>query len=233
MKTTQWLNDVLNSLPTPYGKNLNYLKSRGVKDSLIERLNLRVWDSRKVNIHDEEFESSWGKKGFRLNGSVFIPLYSPTGTLIGCQIQKTERKLIIRELSKQSLWNPVWVAGKSDIQKICNGDIVWLVEGLFDMSALDRIMPESGHVVVSCMTAKVSSSQMRFLKRFSKEVNIVFDMDETGDKGSRKAIYDLKSANIAHSRIKYPTKDPGDLWKEQGDEGLRRYFLKHINRFRV
>jgi DNA primase len=228
MKSKEWVNSVFSSCAPLSTKTKKYLNGRGVRKSLAESLQLREW-SNSLTIKDPEFEESWGRYGKGLNGSLVIPLFSPRGELIGFQAQMIHRKMILRQLSPQSEWNPVWLNVHQSMDKIWNGSTIWLVEGIFDLAALDRVLPRENSVILSCMTAKVSISQDKFLSRFCKNVKIVFDMDEAGHKGSDFAMRSLRRKGIQVARIKYPSKDPGDLWKEGGDKELKRVFSRYID----
>lgn len=228
MKSKEWISSIFSSCTGFSKKTKAYLNKRGVRKTLADSLQLREWNN-SLQIPDPEFEKSWGKNGRRLNGSLVIPLFSPRGELIGIQTQRIDRKLIIRELSPQSEWNPICINLHQSMDKIWQGHPIWLVEGLFDLAALDRVLPRENTVILSCMTAKVSISQEKLLSRLGNAVKIAFDMDEAGHKGSKFAMRNLSQYGLQVSRIKFPRKDPGDIWKEGGDTELRKIFSKHID----
>jgi DNA primase len=112
------------------------------------------------------------------------------------------------------------------MEKIWKGGCVWLVEGVFDVLALDWIIPEED-VVLGTLRAKLSLNHLTFLKRFCiSRVNMVYDKDTAGRKGAYDAILNLKKVGIPYQQIPYRYGlDPGEIWDKGGEYLLKKAFF--------
>jgi DNA primase len=239
----EWLEEVLATFSLSE-KAEGYVLGRGILEPRVRDLGLAVWDSKVVHspAPDELFrdpKKGMGPRGEKLNGRLCIPLFSPRGELIGFEARVWEgEKKLNQYLLPAASWNPVLIGlTPSTMRRIWEGGSVWLVEGVFDLGALERVVPTKD-AVLATLRARVSERHVRFLHRFCKgTVNVVYDNDETGRKqvegwvdevtGRRRwgAIESLSRVGLRARDIRYRGgKDPGEIWENTGTDGLKRAF---------
>lgn len=220
-----------------------WMIGRGVCEARVRDLGVRVWDSsRLTSSNDPEFVRRYGPLGQELDGRLVIPLWSPRGRLLGVETRTwgvgVDKKLD-QVILPEAKWNPVFIGLTPDaMQKIWNGCNVWLAEGVFDMGAMEHVVPPTD-VVLATVRARVSPRHVAFFVRFliNGTVYMVYDNDETGrnqtlgytDPRTGKyhwgALDVFKRVGIpAHDMPYRGGKDPGAIWEEQGTDGLRRSF---------
>lgn len=223
-----WLEERLKQGGPLSGDALDYVLGRGGKPETILDLGITHWVEPSEPAPSEKFKLDYGSHGDRLRDSFVIPLRSPKGDLLGIQCQKPDDRWMLRYLLPRGAWNPVWLGMSPKVmQQIWDGAEVWLVEGFFDLTALQWVLPE-GHVVLGCLTAKLSDQQALFCQRFVKQVHMVFDSDVAGRKGAHWAQIVLDRLGVLVRVIQYPPGDPGDLWKNGGEYALQRIFGPHL-----
>jgi len=137
------------------GEELKYLKDRGFTDELIERgkfgsmsyikdqVDLDVLGVSTHPIMNNMFDG--GTKG----GGIILPLINQKGELINATFRKISD---YNKLKYTHACPDLYVWGIEEIKK---GDIVWLVEGVFDKYVLESILPP-GSVVVASSSASIS-----------------------------------------------------------------------------
>ncbi len=97
---------------------------------------------------------------------------------------------------------------------------VVVVEGYFDLVALQRA-GVSG-VVATCGTA-LTEEHARELRRRSRDVVLLFDGDEAGQKAMERALEVLLPADLrVHAAVLPAGEDPDDFLAREGAEALRR-----------
>jgi DNA primase len=162
------------------GDELKYLKDRGFTDELIDigkfgsmsyikdQVDLDILGISTHPIMNNMFDG--GTKG----GGIIIPLINKKGDLINCTFRKISD---YNKLKYTHSCPDLYVWGVEDIQK---GDIVWLVEGVFDKYVLDLVLPE-GSKVVATSSASISPVQyMKIINKKPSKVNIICDNDQVG-----------------------------------------------------
>jgi DNA primase len=217
-----------------------YLLGRGIPFPLLREMGVGLWEGSEEPCPDPLFTERHGDHGQRNMGWLSFPLWSPRGRVVGVLFRRWDG---VKEVSKfhlpEASWVPVFGGMvPSSLYRIWNGADVWLVEGAFDL-ALAHAVPEKD-VVLSCEGAKATQSQLLFLQRFlvpRARVNVVFDMDETGQKmahgyehpdtGKRVwGVHERLSRMGLRSRVvRYRGgKDPGEIWEDGGTSWLREVF---------
>lgn len=97
---------------------------------------------------------------------------------------------------------------------------VILTEGVFDLFPLERLVPG----VVATLTAGLSPSLLRALKRWVTTIYLCWDNDAAGKRATRACKdFDFKDISIQEK-----FKDIGDMWVSGGDD-LVGSFLKSRN----
>lgn len=240
-----WLASALSSM-TLSSEAEGYVLGRGLSPRRIADLGVVQWDSSVITAPppDRSFTESHGNKGFRWNERICIPIWSPRGILLGCEVRAWfGEKRVSQYLLPESNWNPVFIGMRPDVMaRIWGGSDVWLVEGVFDLSALDHVVHTSA-VVLATLRARVSPNHVTFFARYASGiVNIAYDNDETGQnqtygfvdpesKRSRTGAVDfLRRAGVRARGVTYRGgKDPGQIWDSGGVPALRRAFKSYLN----
>lgn len=236
-----WLSEVLVE-----GRHLTedaegYLLGRGMSSETIRRLGMTLWTLHDDQAPDDEFRRKYGPKGEFLKGRLVCPCYSPRGEIIGFEARTwrmEDGKKITDFRLPQAAWNPFFLGlSPGTMHRIWSGCDVWIVEGLFDMAPMERIIPSSD-VSLATVRAKLSWAHAEFLRRYVRRgrVNLVYDRDETGRKqtdgwtdehGKRRwgALEVLQRVGVECRDIPYRGgKDPGEIWDQGGEPALREAF---------
>lgn len=219
-----WLKDSLSKCSLTKDAE-DYLLSRGTTLQAIQGLNLTVWEPPSEECPDDEFRERYWSRGKRLKGRLVCPYYSPRGHLIGMEVRQFKGQKFISDIRcPEAAWNPVWICTKGSMEKIWSNGVVWLVEGLFDLVAMLWVVPSTDAILCS-VTARLSRTQKMFIRRFAKVVFVVFDMDESGRRGTREVEKFCGANGINCFPLSYRGgKDPGEIWDRGGNEELRRSF---------
>ena len=218
-----------------------YLLGRAMRSVTIERLEMCMWMPPVSPAPEENFRERYGDTGSWMEGWLVCPFWSPRGSLIGFEARNWQgEKKITDYRTTEAAWNPVFIGLTSEaMQKIWDGGDVWIVEGIFDLTAMERVVPEKD-VVLATVRAKVSYAHVEFLRRHIRPramVHIVYDNDETGRKqthgwvdektGKERwgALKSLDRVGVACRAIPYQGgKDPGEIWDNGGVEAVRSTF---------
>jgi len=210
-----------------------YVMSRGASQEAIEAIGIRSWQPLTEASPDRNFRKRFGSCGEKLQGSLVFPFWSPLGDILGFEARGFPEKWISDyRLRPSSRWTPVWLSDRNAARMLWESGHCWLVEGCFDLLALRWVVP-SDEPIYACVTAGLSFTQTRFLKRFARRVSLVFDMDPPGRKGSYNAERKLTKMSIFVDRIEYRGgKDPGEIWDSGGKTALCRAFAD-INSYKL
>ena len=224
----------------PSAEHVEYLTRRGFTEDLIASLGLGTWARPNSPAPDVEFRKKYGNAGQALVGNLAIPLKSPLGEIVGLDTRNVSNKRITGYRLPKSKWVPVWVQTPEAPKKLWRGGRAWLVEGVFDLAALYRVIP-FGDSIFATQRAALSVNQANFLSRVcTGGVVIAYDNDEAGRKGalgwtdkeSGKRYYgaadNLRRLGVPLIQVcRYLGKDPGEVWLRQGDTGLQRNFSRY------
>lgn len=199
-----------------------YLLERGAKESSYTSMGVTTWGQVDTASPCELFAQRYGERGSRLRGCLVIPLHSPSGDLIGFEARRGDWKTDYR--LPESRWNPTFFGMLKGFPKVWENGTVWIVEGVFDLFAMEWVVPES-HALLAVGPANLRYSHLQFLKRYARFVNVVFDNDGTGRKGAAKASEKLGYAKVENRVVKYlGGKDPGEIWDRGGENALLSSF---------
>lgn len=206
-----------------------YLLKRGVKRQSFKKMGETTWSPLSEPSPNSFFNAKYGSCGERLVDMLVCPLYSPKGSVIGFEARDIYEKKISRFLLPQAEWNAVWLAHKDSTEKIWNGCTVWLVEGRFDLYTMEWVVPESD-VILCSLRASLTPYHIDYLQTLKPtQVNIVYDQDETGKKGSFFAHKKLNSVYIPCEIINFVGgKDPNEIWSKGGLPLLQKSFRHSI-----
>jgi hypothetical protein len=235
-----WLDAALSRMPLSEDAE-GYLLGRGLREERIADLGVAQWDPAFVpgKPPDPAFSKTFGYSGILLTGTVAFPLRSPQGDLIGVEFRAWRGEKRMRQyLLPEASWTPMF-AGMSlpVMQRIWNGGDVWIVEGIFDLAAMEHLVPTTD-AVLGTLRARVSRAHADFLSRFCRgTVHMVYDQDETGrnmthgytDPNTKKRVWgaldSLRRVEVRCRDVSYSGgKDPGEIWDAGGLPSLRQAF---------
>lgn len=231
----QWLSEHLATLSLSEECE-GYVMGRGASPDTIERLGIREWVPAMTQAPSTSFIERYGKHGEKLDGMVTIPLRSPSGNIIGFEARSRFEKRVSEFRLPEAQWCPVAINTPRVAEALWNGGSAWVVEGVWDLSALEWCIPKSD-AVLATLRAGLSNDTVEFLARFcTNTVYMVYDNDETG----RRATYGWRDSQTGKYRpgalslltkaglravdYRYKGKDPGEVWSKGGIDRLRQVF---------
>lgn len=212
----RWLSK---GLKPPLPQYKDYLDSRGVNS--LSKVNFSSWESTFVS-DCPKFIAYFGERGERLKSHLIIPIYSPRGNIIGLEarlVLPDGSKKVTQYRSLEAQWNPYLLGSESAFKSLSEGYDLWIVEGVFDKIALDRIIPQ-GDSVVASLRAGMDTLSITMIERYyrpSSTIYICYDNDETGRKKASWLHFEFKKRNIRSVVSRYRGKDPNEVWQKGGD----------------
>jgi len=219
---------------TQEGKSigLSYFKERGFTESVIKNFGLGYapdsWTplttaARKQGYSDDMLEKAGllirkegGKEYDRFRGRVIFPIHNVAGKPIafGARILKKDKN------SPKYLNSPeTELYHKSDVlygisqakQKIRNQDNCYLVEGYTDVVSLH--MAGITNVVASSGTS-LTVEQIKLVKRFTKNITVLYDGDTAGIKASLRGVDMILSEGMAVKVVIFPEGEDPDSYAQ-------------------
>ncbi len=170
----------------------------------------------------------------RFHGRVIFPIHSLAGQVIGFggRILKSDEKAAKYINSPESE-----IYHKSNVlyglffakQSIIKNDNCFIVEGYTDVLSMQQAGVEN--VVASSGTA-LTSQQIRLIKRFSKNITVIFDGDEAGIKASLRGIDMILEEDLNVKVLLLPDgEDPDSFAKGKSASELLEYIKENENDF--
>jgi len=224
-----WLEEILSTMfvsPAHYA----YLKSRGVDENTGILFHTFDPNKIKINIPCPRFVSNFGTKGERLKDHLIIPVSCPRNKLIGFEARTWDsecNKRVHKYMLDRSQWLPTLINAHKVVESLWNGDDIYIVEGIFDLVALQKAVSPH-HTVCSTMRAGIDENTIKLFERFytpMSSIYMCYDNDETGKAKSQDVLRKLSKLGMRVFECKYRGKDPNDLWTREGIEGLNKYFM--------
>jgi DNA primase len=228
---------------------LSYFHERSYRDDIINKFQLGYSKESKdaftrnalKNGYKLEYLVKTGltiqqdDSGFdRFHGRVMFPIHSLSGQVIafGGRIIKPDEKAAKYINSPESE-----IYHKSNVlyglflakQSIIKNDKCFLVEGYTDVLSMHQAGVEN--VVASSGTA-LTPVQIRLIKRFTKNVTVIFDGDEAGIKASLRGIDLILEEDLNVKVLLLPDgEDPGSFAKDKSAAELLEYITANENDF--
>lgn len=213
------------------------LWSRGADNAQIDLYRIGYLEGEAPDVGYEPFSKwfrHWHKEG-RMGKQIVLPLTNALGEVKGVQFRalERERKGYIDYFAESA--EPVYFGLGQAIPHAWKEGSIWLVEGAFDLFPIQRHFPN----VMPTLTAKVSDSLARMLRRFVKKVIIAYDRDATGRRGAEHFRADYGS-DFETAVVEFPpvvkvdgseAKDPGDYWEAWGDDQLGAFLRDQLGAF--
>ena len=239
----------LNNIDEGKKIGLSYFIERGFRPDIIEKFQLGY----SINRSDD-FTSAALKKGYKLEflekvgltktkddrhfdffrGRVMFPIHSVSGRVLGFGARTlfTEKKIAKYFNSPESL-----IYNKSQILyglHFAKGDIVkydecFLCEGYTDVIS----MYQAGiHNVVSSSGTSLTKEQIRLVKRYTKNITILYDGDAAGIKASFRGIDLILQEGLNVKVVLFPEgEDPDSYAKKSSTTELEAYIKEHTQDF--
>lgn len=204
------------------GRVREALWARGVNDEQIALYGLGYVDRTLPEVSPPESFLKWASIGDRMEDSIVLPLTNALGEVRGLQFRHVARDragyMDFIEVNDE----PILFGLGQAAPHLWSEGSVFLVEGAFDLFPVQRVVPG----VVSTLTARVTESLHRLLRRLVTRVWLGYDMDDTGRRASERYQKQLSSEFVTKvvpwDRVPMVgtdklTKDPSDLWETWGD----------------
>lgn len=206
----------------------DYLLARGALSNTIEEMGVVTFLPPASECPIPEFATKFGKHFEFFEGKLMFPIYSPMGALIGFDSRSVEAKDLIRFHLKEASWNPVFHGMPKAMHRIWKGADIWIVEGVFDLFALEHILPDCA--IIGVGPAHLNFKHLEFLRRWKNHVNLCLDQDDAGRRGMKKAFEDLQRWKISCRMVAYGKTgdDPGAIWTRGGVKSLQESFKLYL-----
>ena len=247
----KWLKDQLHNTDEGKAIGLSYLKNRGFKDEILDKYGIGFcpdgWEvmttaaleagytkERLIATGLGKEKSSDGKLFDFFHGRVMFPIKDVTGRVIGFggRTLKTEKKIAKYFNSPQSeLYDKSRAlygihAAKPHISK---EDMCLLVEGYTDVMAMSQCGVEN---VVSSSGTALTVGQIHLIRRFTKNVTVLFDGDRAGMSAALRGIDILLSEGMNVKVVTFPDGDDPDSYsKKVSSTELQKYVREDAQDF--
>ena len=230
----KWLKDQLHNTEEGKAIGLSYFKNRGFRDETLEKYDIGFcpdgWEvmttaaleagytkERLIATGLGKEKSSDGKLFDFFHGRVMFPIKDVTGRVIGFggRTLKTEKKIAKYFNSPQSeLYDKSRAlygihAAKPHISK---EDMCLLVEGYTDVMAMSQCGVEN---VVSSSGTALTVGQIHLIRRFTKNVTVLFDGDRAGMAAALRGIDILLSEGMNVKVVTFPDGDDPDSYSKK------------------
>lgn len=203
-----------------------YLASRGVDSQ--SSISFHSWIPHD-QIQDPRFKAMFGSLGERIKDHLIIPITSPRGEILGLEVRSIDaegQKKVLQYRTPKSQWNPYLLGSEKALNALWEGNDLWIVEGVFDLIAVEKSIPPTD-AVCSTLRAGMDSNTLATIAQFYTPLStiyICYDNDETGRKKSAWLHKQMTDIGIRSVQWKYRGKDPGEVWKAGGIQALKKLF---------
>lgn len=221
---------------------LSYLRGRGVSDAMITRFQLgycpaagdRFTRTALSKGYKEQFLTATGLTIKRENGSyydrfcgrVIFPIHSVSGRVVafGGRTMRTDKNTAkyvnspeSEVYSKKTVLYGLFFAKKA----IQQADCAILVEGYLDVISMHQAGVEN---VVASSGTSLTVEQIQLIKRFTRNVTVIYDGDSAGIKASLRGIDMILREGLNVRVVRLPEEDDPDTFaRSHTSEELREY----------
>ena len=234
-------------LHTPAGQNaLSYLKGRGLDDEIIRSFGLGYADKFSNDLYKYLKSKEWSdellldsglfsfdeKKGFhdKFWNRVMFPIMDANSRVIGFGGR------VMGDAKPKYLNSPeTEIFDKSrnlyglHVARRTRRKFFLVCEGYMDVIS----MHQAGYTnAVASLGTALTSQHCSLLSRFTKEVMLLYDMDEAGTRAALRAIPMLRNSGIRAKVVDLsPYKDPDEFLKKEGAEAFEGRLKRAENSF--
>ena len=245
----QWFTKELHESKEGKAIALTYFESRGFRPDILKKFNVGYcpdqWESMSVAAQNAGYSKerllalglSKDKDG-RLwdffKGRVMFPIRDVTGRFIafgGRTLRNDKQSAKYFNSPESILYHKGDVLFGIHLAKpaIAKEDRVLLVEGYTDVMAMHQAGIE--HVVSSSGTA-LTDGQIKLVRRYTKNVTVLFDGDEAGIRASLRGVDLLLAEGMNVQVVLFPDgDDPDSFSKKVSSEELKRHIAEEAKDF--
>ncbi len=229
---------------------LSYFHQRGLTDAVIREFGLgyspEEWSAftdkaRHDGYSDAVLEKTGltifkenGKAYDRFRGRVMFPIYSVSGRVLGFSgriLSKEKQAAKYVNSPDSEIYNKSRILyglyqARSAITK---ADKCYLVEGNIDVISMYQSGVENA--VASCGTS-LTVEQVRLIRRYTKNVTVLYDGDNAGIKAAFRAVNMLFEEGLHVRVVLFPDgEDPDSYAQKYGSTQLQQYLQEHETNF--
>jgi len=245
----QWFTKELHESKEGKAIALTYFESRGFRPDILKKFNVGYcpdqWESMSVAAQNAGYSKERllalglsKEKDGRLwdffKGRVMFPIRDVTGRFIafgGRTLRNDKQSAKYFNSPESILYHKGDVLFGIHLAKpaIAKEDRVLLVEGYTDVMAMHQAGIE--HVVSSSGTA-LTDGQIKLVRRYTKNVTVLFDGDEAGIRASLRGVDLLLAEGMNVQVVLFPDgDDPDSFSKKVSSEELKRHIAEEAKDF--
>lgn len=241
---SKYFQDILKNHVDGQAIGLQYFRSRGFRDDIIEKFQLGFCLTGRQTFSDAALQAGYKKEFLlktglcyerengglidRFNGRVIFPWISVSGkvTAFGGRLLDSRTKGVSQKYvnspdsevyHKERELYGIFQAKKA----IAKFDLVYMVEGYTDVVAMHQCGIEN--VVANSGTA-LSTYQIKLLRRFTSNIVLLYDGDAAGQHAALRGTDMLLSEGMNVKVLLLPDgKDPDEMAKSYSTEDFRKY----------
>lgn len=241
---SKYFQDILKNHADGQAIGLQYFRSRGFRDDIIEKFQLGFCLMGRQTFSDAALQAGYKKEFLlktglcyerengglidRFNGRVIFPWISVSGkvTAFGGRLLDSRTKGVSQKYvnspdsevyHKERELYGIFQAKKA----IAKFDLVYMVEGYTDVVAMHQCGIEN--VVANSGTA-LSTYQIKLLRRFTSNIVLLYDGDAAGQHAALRGTDMLLSEGMNVKVLLLPDgKDPDEMAKSYSAEDFRKY----------
>lgn len=241
---SKYFQDILKNHADGQAIGLQYFRSRGFRDDIIEKFQLGFCLTGRQTFSDAALQAGYKKEFLlktglcyeresgglidRFNGRVIFPWISVSGkvTAFGGRLLDSRTKGVSQKYvnspdsevyHKERELYGIFQAKKA----IAKFDLVYMVEGYTDVVAMHQCGIEN--VVANSGTA-LSTYQIKLLRRFTSNIVLLYDGDAAGQHAALRGTDMLLSEGMNVIVLLLPDgKDPDEMAKSYSAEDFRKY----------
>ena len=198
-----------------------YAKKNGYSDNVLQKTGL--------TIYKED-----GKTFDRFRGRVMFPIYSVSGRVLGFSgriLSKEKQQAKYVNSPDSEIYNKSHILyglyqAKNSITRL---DKCYLVEGNIDVISMYQSGVEN--TVASCGTS-LTIEQVRLMRRYTKNVTVLYDGDNAGIKAAFRAVNMLFEEGMHVRVVLFPDGDDPDSYAQKyGSSQLQEYLRDNETNF--
>ena len=153
---------------------------------------------------------------------------SMSGTPIGVQTRELKEKKYRWHQFDNVEHLPMLYGSEEDWRLLFESGFMILTEGPFDRIAVKRALPT--FPVFARLSKGTSNQMINLIKRYVRNLWLIFDMDEEGKAAAKKS-EDRLGDDVNVYRLSLPFKDPSECLRKRSLDYLTQALLKQINSF--
>jgi len=232
----------LNTAP----KALEYLKRRGISDTIIKRFGLGFapdkWHGlidfmKRKGISSELLykaglitKNNDGERYYdKFRNRIMFPIIDLKGNVIafGGRVTDDSKPKYLNSPETPVFSKGYNIYGLNFVKKVQNLENIIVVEGYMDAIALHQFGVENA---VASLGTAFTENQAKLLKRFSNEIIISYDSDLAGQTATMKGLSILEKEGCIVKVLSLPSgKDPDEYIRKEGVDAFRERIRKSVS----